>query len=280
MAISGDKTLAAVERTPGFGVFEAAGGAVPDIEIRMDAEHEAAGPAPGARLLHRFTVMGIVHSLWSQPDGWHFRMSTCSGETIVSMNHRAASHEVVMSGCEGHLCLGFAAWVAFAFPAVGRDRVPVHASAVMKDGSAVLFLGESGTGKSTQSGLWTRYVAGATLLNDDSPVVTAPADGTVTASGSPWSGKTHCYIPLTVPLKALVRLRQGPRNRIERLGGLRAIGALYPSCPPLLAHDPGLSARMLSTVGRIIAQVPVWELECRPDRAAAETAYETIYGTP
>ncbi len=280
LAISGDKTLAAIERTPGFGVFATADPAPPDIVIRTDTSAESSGPPPGSRLLHRFTQMGVVHSLWSTADGWHFRMGTCSGERIVSMNHRAGSHEVVMSGCEGDLCLGFALWVAFAFLAIERDRIPIHASTVTKDGSAVLFLGESGTGKSTQSGLWTRHIAGAALLNDDSPIVTAPALAPVTASGSPWSGKTHCYVPRTVPLRAFVRLRQGPRNHIERLTGLRAIGALYPSCPPLLACDRVLSARMLATVGRIITSVPVWQMECRPDRDAALTACAAIYETP
>ncbi len=279
VAITGGPTLAAVERTPGFGVFAIRDDLPPEVTIRMDAAGEATGPDPGSRLLHRFTQMGIVHSLWATPDGWHFRMSSCSGETIVSMTHRAASREVVMSGCEGELCLRFALWVAFAFLAVDRDRVPVHASAVVKDGSAVLFLGESGTGKSTHTGLWTRHIEGATMLNDDSPLVSVPpsSGGGILAHGSPWSGKTHFYTPRTVPLKAMVRLRQGPRNSIERLSGLRAIGAVYPSCPPLLACDGRLSARMLATVGSIITSVPVWELECRPDRDAALTAHHAIY---
>ncbi len=278
VAITGGATLATVERTPGFGVFASPGES--DVTIRMDAGAEATGPAPGARQLHRFTTLNIVHSLWAQADGWHFRMSSCSGQTLVSMNHRAASREVMMSGCESELCLKFALWVAFALLAVPRERIPVHASAVVADGSAVLFLGESGTGKSTQSGLWTRHIAGAALLNDDSPVLSVPPSGIVEASGSPWSGKTHCYIPHTVPLKALVRLRQGSRNHIERLTGLRAIAALYPSCPPLLAHDRTLSTRMLATVDRIITSVPVWEMECRPDRDAALVAHNAIYQAP
>ncbi len=278
VAITGGATRAAVERTPGFGVFASPG--EPDVTIRTDTEGEATDPAPGARLLHRFTTLNIVHSLWAQPGGWHFRMCSCGGQRLVSMSHRAASREVLMSGCEGELCLRFALWVAFALLGVARERVPVHASAVVTDGSAVLFLGESGTGKSTQSGLWTRHIAGAALLNDDSPVVRVTPGGIVEASGSPWSGKTHCYVPLTVPLRAVVRLRQGPRNHIERLSGIRSIGALYPSCPPLLAHDPALSALMLATVGRIITRVPVWEMECRPDRDAALTAHSAIYPAP
>jgi hypothetical protein len=171
----------------------------------------------------------------------------------------------------------FSAWLAFARLIVPLGAVPIHASAVVHNGGAALFLGESGTGKSTHTTLWRRHIDGAWLLNDDSPIVRVCDDG-VTAHGSPWSGKTPCYLPASLPLRALVRLRQSPENRIERLAGLRAIAALWPSCPPQLADDPALKNTMLALVGRIVSAVPVYMMDCRPNREAALIAQQAVYG--
>ena len=178
----------------------------------------------------------------------------------------------------------------------------------------MLFLGESGTGKSTHTRLWREHIPGAELLNDDSPIVrivqTAdadpicgavqnPANAPIAAAetpdasaattgapvkpqamvfGAPWSGKTPCYRNVCQPIRAIVRLSQAPHNRIRRLRAIEAIGALLPSCPPSFAHDETLEDAVCATVSAVVAQVPVYHLECRPDAAAAELACRTIFG--
>ncbi len=47
----------------------------------------------------------------------------------------------------------------------------MHASTVRFQGKAYVFLGTSGTGKSTHSRLWLENIAGTELLNDDNPVI-------------------------------------------------------------------------------------------------------------
>lgn len=100
----------------------------------------------------------------------------------------------------------FGLWTMFNIAALERRAVAVHSSVISLDGRAVLFLGESGTGKSTHTRLWREHIPGARLLNDDSPIIriapegaaeaaSAPAADTipalqgVLACGSPWSGK-------------------------------------------------------------------------------------------
>ena len=69
-----------------------------------------------------------------------------------------------------------------------------------------------------------------------------------------------------------------PHNRIRRLRAIEAIGALLPSCPPSFAHDETLEDAVCATVSAVVAQVPVYHLECLPDAAAAELACRTIFG--
>ena len=115
----------------------------------------------------------------------------------------------------------FGLWTMFNIAALERRAVAVHSSVISLDGRAVLFLGESGTGKSTHTRLWREHIPGARLLNDDSPIIriapegaaeaaSAPAADTipalqgVLACGSPWSGKTPCYRNVSHPIAGIV----------------------------------------------------------------------------
>lgn len=171
----------------------------------------------------------------------------------------------------------FGLWFMTALATVGHDVTPVHSSAIVCNGRAVLFLGESGTGKSTHTRLWRENIAGAVLLNDDSPFI-GFVDGRATAFGAPWSGKTPCYKQEQYPIAAIVRLSQAPHNAIRPLRSVHAIGALLPSLTPAFGYDDELQDRMLATLSKIISQVPVYHLECLPDAAAARLSYGTVFG--
>lgn len=106
----------------------------------------------------------------------------------------------------------------------------------------------------------------------------APQNRRPMVFGAPWSGKTPCYRNVCQPFRAIVRLSQAPHNRIRRLRAIEAIGALLPSCPPSFAHDETLEDAVCATVSAVVAQVPVYHLECLPDAAAAELACRTIFG--
>ena len=107
---------------------------------------------------------------------------------------------------------------------------------------------------------------------------TIPALQGVLACGSPWSGKTPCYRNVSNPIAGIVRLSQAPQNRIRRLRPIEAIGALLPSCPPSFAHDERLEDAICRLVSQIVAQVPVYHLECLPDAAAARLSCRTVFG--
>jgi hypothetical protein len=147
---------------------------------------------------------------------------------------------------------------------------------VVCEGRAVLCLGESGTGKSTHTRLWREHIPGATLLNDDSPIV-AIEDGKAVVYGSPWSGKTDCFRPERFPIAGLVRIEQRPFNRITPLPAVFAVAALQPSCPPALAHEEYCLGQVMRFVGDVVNRVPIYRLECLPDKEAAQLCYTTIF---
>ncbi len=171
----------------------------------------------------------------------------------------------------------FGVWFMVGIAMARKGCCAIHSSVIVVDGKAVMFLGESGTGKSTHTRLWREHIAGAELLNDDSPFV-GVADGCVTVYGSPWSGKTPCYRNISYPLHAVVRLSQAPHNKIYRLRNILSIGALLPSLPPAFLYDKALEQGLINILSAIVAQVPLYHLECLPDAAAAELSYNTLFG--
>ena len=170
----------------------------------------------------------------------------------------------------------FGVWILFNIAALPLGAVAFHSSVIRYRGRGVLFLGESGTGKSTHTRLWREHIPGAELLNDDSPIIRA-TDSEALVHGSPWSGKTPCYRNESCPIAAVVRLSQAPHNRIRRLRPIESIGALLPSAPPAFARDERLSDDTCGLLSRLIAQVPVYHLECLPDAAAAQLACRTVF---
>lgn len=172
--------------------------------------------------------------------------------------------------------LRFALWMALSMLSASSKMVLIHSSVIVHQGKAVLFLGESGTGKSTHTRLWLQHIPDAHLLNDDSPIL-AVENGVPIVYGSPWSGKTHCYHQLHFPLAAAVRLSQAPYNKIHRLGVVEAFSSIQPSCPPALAQDEKYQEMIMDMLSDVLSAVPVFHLECLPDEAAAWTSHDAIF---
>lgn len=157
--------------------------------------------------------------------------------------------------------------IAFAQSILMHSAVSVHASVVVSGGEAVLFMGRSGTGKSTHSRLWLEHVPDTRLLNDDNPIIRI-VDGKAVVYGSPWSGKTPCYLDESAPVAAMVRLAQAPENRFTRKSDVEAFSILLPGCS-VLRSDRRLFGAMCETLIELSEMVCVGEMRCLPDRDAA-----------
>lgn len=171
--------------------------------------------------------------------------------------------------------------VLYAIASAPYNTALFHAAVVNYEGKGYMFLGKSGTGKSTHARLWLKYNEGSELLNDDNPVVRiendAEGNGVTRVYGSPWSGKTPCYKNEVCPLGGFVMLSQAPYNKIERLRGVRAYAALVP-CISGKRWESVIADGLHKTENALAMNVPVWYLECLPDEDAAKLCCETISG--
>lgn len=276
--INGEDTLQRIADLPGFEVFELNRPPEKAIDIRILADQTVErSHYSDLRSIHQFEVSDVLHSFSVCREGYLFEMHHLDGSRILALCYLPKERKVILSPAEHTDSIKFATWVAFALPAIDARILPIHASVIVKENAAVLFLGKSGTGKSTHTRLWLKHIADSYLLNDDSPLLRVKGDQ-VFACGSPWSGKTHCYRQEAIPVKALVRLEQYPENIIKELKALVAIGAVQPSFPPIFAYDEELVEKEMQIMDSIIGKVPVFHLKCLPDQQAAKAAYTAIYG--
>ncbi len=251
----------------------------PDMIVRMDAITDSSlYPVVSDISEFEFEQEYATGRFSRYAEGYRFAMYR-NGREYLFIKRDGSNIVESNLGCEEVADLSlirFGMWMMFGIVIAPKGAIAIHSSVVVKHGAAVLCLGESGTGKSTHTRLWRENIEGAKLLNDDSPIIRI-IDGVCYAYGSPWSGKTHCYINRRVPVKALMRLSQAPHNKIRRLPALAAIGAVLPSCPPAFATDTALQDAICDTVSGVIASTPIYHLECLPDAAAAQLSYSTIF---
>lgn len=164
--------------------------------------------------------------------------------------------------------------LTYAFAGSLHDTLLIHASLVRHQGYGYAFIAKSGTGKSTHTSLWMRFIPDCDLMNDDNPVIRV-IDGKPYIYGSPWSGKTPCYRNVKAPLGAITRIDRAPANSIERLRPVEAFTSVLPSCSSM-KWDKRLYRSLGDTITRIIETTPIYILHCLPDKEAAEICHKEI----
>ena len=219
-----------------------------------------------------------VITLYTQGDGYLVEFQSLpsnpvSGRMLVDASFKKA--QIELSQHDSLFALDNSMKLLYTFSTAQLGALQIHSSVVIQDGKGYLFLGKSGTGKSTHSQLWLKYIPGSELLNDDFPVLRLLPDKSIRVYGSPWSGKTPCYKSKDAPVGAIVHLCQANYNKIDRLSVIRAYGSLLESCAsfrPIKAFSDGWH----QTMEGICATTPYYHLECLPDEEAALLCYQTI----
>lgn len=157
---------------------------------------------------------------------------------------------------------------------IPHGGISVHASSVILDGKAYLFMGKSGTGKSTHSALWIKSFQGCELMNDDNPTILISND-IVMAAGTPWSGKTPCYKDVIAPVGGIVKLKQAKFNIFSTCDGFQAFINVLSGCS-VIRKSVTLQNDMHRTLARVSELVTVGVMECLPDEEAANVCRNGI----
>ena len=170
-------------------------------------------------------------------------------------------------------CIDNALMLIYAFRTAPLMTLEMHAAVVVKGDLGHLFLGHSGTGKSTHARQWLQAFPDAWLLNDDNPILRVMSDGEVRVYGSPWSGKTPCYVSNHAPVGGIIKLSQAPHNKI-RSASLPEAYAYILSSASGLKMDQYIADNMYKTIKHIVTHITCYHLECLPNTDAAKVCLE------
>lgn len=156
------------------------------------------------------------------------------------------------------------------------DAFMLHAAVVAYRGKAYAFSAVSGTGKSTHAALWEKLLGDkCRYINGDKPIVRILND-MPTAFGTPWNGKEGRGNRISAPLAGLCFIARGERPSIRSVnkkeGLFRVLSASHQP------KDHALDDNFYHCIGKVVENVPMYELKCNISADAAKLSFETMTG--
>lgn len=160
------------------------------------------------------------------------------------------------------LCIAFTA----------DDRFLFHGTVLTYEGKGYLFTGRSGSGKTTHTSLWRKYVPSSAILNGDKPIIAMEGDKLI-AYGTPWNGKEGIGYNGKAELCAICFIKQAKENNLEKKEN-----AVTELMGQLLIPKTRKGVEQTLIFADKLAHLPVYELNCTISKEAVIASYEGMTG--
>lgn len=152
--------------------------------------------------------------------------------------------------------------VIYSFLSFESGGLMLHAAGIVHRGYAYLFLGESGSGKTTIA----RVSAGKVILNDDL-VILIPTGREWQVHSTPfWNPSQVRPQPASAELAGLFKLFKDSQVYIEEFSGAQALAEII-ACVPLIASHPKLGAQLFKRCETILERTALMRLHFLPDNS-------------
>lgn len=149
----------------------------------------------------------------------------------------------------------------------------LHSASILFQQKAWLFSGSSGTGKSTHTGLWHTFL-GTPYLNGDLNMIGMENNQCI-VYGQPWCGTSKIYTAMDHPLGGIVFLKQADKNHWQSMSSdQQVLHLLYRLISPNWTKD--MLHRNIAFSKKVSKNVPLFSLECTPDKEACYAAKDGI----
>lgn len=222
---------------PSFHDFRETGPSMEKTLFHLTTVPSGQLPAPGSGQLIEQTDNDMGHLvLYALRDGYYIEI-TSNGRLhrmAATDDFSVIDADLQWDDPQAGSALSSLIRTAYAQAILYHNAISIHASAVHNNGRAYLFMGKSGTGKSTHSALWMEHIPGTELLNDDNPTIRI-WEGKAYAYGTPWSGKTACYKNQAFPHRRNGTTETGTGEPLRQARGHRR---LHSPLPRMLGHHP------------------------------------------
>ncbi len=199
------------------------------------------------------------------------------GEADIDINipEDIIQKQMIKMGCTYEVCEYLLTGSLFYRYLLKYNGFVMHSSAICYDGRAYLFSAPCGTGKSTHTSLWQKYLGEdkVVYINDDKPAI-RKIDGVFYAYGTPWSGKEDLSANIKAQLGGITYISRADVPSIKRVDTVDAVkNLLWQTARPY--SQKGMN-RMLSLFEELIEQVPIYEMECNISEESFRLSMETL----
>ena len=165
---------------------------------------------------------------------------------------------------------------AVKYAVIERNGFVFHSSTIKYKDKGILFSADSGTGKSTHTGLWKKYYGDLVeVINDDTPIIRF-IDNVAYVFGSPWSGKTDLNNNVFAPLCNIVFLERGTKNELETLDFTEAFQRF--SRQSFIMPFAPLYHKYLVSAEKVLKSTSMIVLKCNISKEAVDTVKSFVEG--
>ena len=158
---------------------------------------------------------------------------------------------------------------------VTRDRIPLHASAVIYQGALYLLGGPSGAGKSSAAHIIVAQ--GGQLLDEDQVLLRKTVGGGYAADAWRYSLQT-----CAAPIRAIFQLEQDQADAVQRLSPRQAaaflMGQSHQAAGWMLTDQ--LYQQLFSNVAELARQIPAYRLHFKLSPGFWSLIQEELHGIP
>ncbi len=209
-----------------------------------------------------FIIQG--HELTGVPDRLMLLDRSCSEADVYLRTRGDASTLYPLEYPLGHMLLSTCLAV--------RNGMAMHAAGVVVDGQAILFIGRSGSGKTTMAGLWSRQ-PDVTVLADDLVVVRQHGNRFI-AYGTPWHGTRGLCSPRSAPLERIYLIRHERSNQQARLSADALLAARLYSGTFMPGWSKEGMTRHVEMIARLAERMPCYDLGFVPNVSVVDYVRE------
>jgi len=156
-----------------------------------------------------------------------------------------------------------------------NNGVSVHASCVSFDKKALLFAAPAGAGKSTQAGIWERYL-GARIISGDRPFLHLSGDDAPRAFGVPWDGKEQIFLQENYPVLGVMEVRRANASSLRRMSRDQAFNLMVKQCF-IPMWDDAAKFSVMKTIRLLTQKVPFYRLFCTREESAAQLLHKVLF---
>ena len=155
------------------------------------------------------------------------------------------------------------------------DALILHSCYTEYQNEAILFTAPSGTGKTTQANLWKKNYD-ISIINGDKCLL-QKYNETYYACGFFLSGSAEECENKSMPIKAIVIVRQDKEDYIEEISDANKVGLLYSE---ITINDWNFDFvnKSLDLLEDLISKIPVLILHCTMEDHAAHVLHDYLYG--